>query len=359
MKNSSFVSPLIPSGKVIKGGVQVFIFCSIAGILLSMWWKRPAGLADIVAETNGFYLLFLLPMVFLDYWLGGWRYRLFLNGKELPFVSQWDCMRSNWANMFMGAATPFQTGGAPAQFYILWRKGVSVTDSLVVSLVNYVATLVFFLLASVIAVLLLPGNLFGANFSTIFRGGFALITGVVSLVLIVILIPQAGSAILRTLIGILPINGEKKKKLLEKIASELHRFHTGFRSIYRHNKSGILLTILATLTMYFNKYLIGYVIMLGLGQFVPLDVFLGVQVIQMLLLYFAPTPGASGLAEVSSVWLMGKLMAEPLLVVYTVIQRLATTILAALIGGMVLIREVRSNEKEPKVFIRVSPDADK
>lgn len=349
----------MPSGKVIRGGVQIFVLCSVAGILLSMWWKRPAGLADIVAEINWLFLLLLIPMIFLDYWLGGWRYRLFLNGKELPFVSQWDCMRSNWANMFMGAATPFQTGGAPAQFYILWRKGVSVTESLVVSLVNYIATLVFFLLASVIAVLLLPDNLFGENFSAVFRGGFALIAGVVSLVLIVILIPQAGSSIVRTLIGILPMHEGKKKILQEKITSELHRFHMGFRSISRNNKRGIALTILATLMMYFNKYMIGYVIMTGLGQSVPLDVFIGVQVIQMLLLYFAPTPGASGLAEVSSVWLMGRLMPEPLLVVYTVIQRLATTILAAFIGGMVMIQEVRKSDKEPRMFIPVSPDVDK
>lgn len=344
MEQPSVDRPYLPSQKVIIGGVQAFILFSAAGTLLSIWWKRPSNFDEFIAGIEWRWAILLAPMIWLDYWLGGWRYRLFFNGKQLPDISQWDCMRSNWANMFMGAATPFQTGGGPAQLFILWRKGASVTESLLVSLVNYVATLVFFLTASIAAIVLLPEDLFGVNFTVVFRSGFALIASVASVVLVIFLFPKTGDKIIRFLIKLLPIGPAKKQSLLTKAEDEIRRFHEGFRSILKENKRGLVLTLFATLLLYFNKYLIGYAICLALGQSVPIGIFIGLQIIQMMLLYFAPTPGASGLAELSSVWLMGKLVPESLLVVYSVLQRLVTTVLAAVIGGIVLIQELRNRQ---------------
>lgn len=338
--------PVLPAGKVIRRGVQLFIVCSIIGIILGVWWKRPAGIGEVLANINWSFAALLPPMLFADYWLGGWRYSLFFNGRELPFISHRDCMRSNWANMFMGAATPFQTGGAPAQLFVLWRKGASIADSLLVSTVNYIATLVFFLVASLMALNWLPVNLFGQNFAVVFKGAFLVIACVVSLVLVILLLPGMGRSIVRGLLTALPFGRERKQKLLEKAEQETTRFHDGFRRILQSNKRGVVLTIIATLLLYFNKYLMAYVLITALGQHVPFDVFIGIQIIQMLMLYFAPTPGASGLAEISSVWLMGKLMPESLLVIYTVMHRLITTILAAAIGAWVLMQEVDEAQKD-------------
>lgn len=342
MENRSADTPLLPSQKTILYGIQIFVLCSLAGTLLGMWWKRPAGLGELTARLDWRFWIGLLPLIGLDYWLGGFRYRLFFNGKQLPFISQWDCMRSNWANMFMGAATPFQTGGAPAQLYVLWKKGASVTNSLLVSMVNYVATLLFFLLSSLAALAYLPDNLFGENFGVIFRSGFGVITTVVSLTLMVLFFPQTGKFLIKGVLSVLPIKKEKKERVLKKAGTESQRFNDGFRSILQQNKLGISSAFLATCLLYFNKYLIGYVIVRAMGIEVPFDVFLCIQVIQMLLLYFAPTPGASGLAEVSTIWLMSALMPASLLLVYTVFYRLSTTMLGALAGGVVIIQEMRS-----------------
>jgi uncharacterized protein (TIRG00374 family) len=346
MARPSSDKPVLPAGKVIRGGVQLFIVCSIIGIVLGIWWKRPAGIGEVLANINWSFAALLLPMLFADYWLGGWRYSLFFNGRELPYISQRDCMRSNWANMFMGAATPFQTGGAPAQLFILWRKGATIADSLLVSTVNYIATLVFFLTASLIALAWLPANLFGQNFAAVFKSAFLVIACVVSLVLIILLLPGMGRGIVRSILSAIPLGRERKQKLLEKAELETTRFHDGFRRILQGNKRGVALTILATLLLYFNKYLMAYVLISALGQQVSFEVFIGIQIIQMLMLYFAPTPGASGLAEISSVWLMGKLMPESLLVIYTVLHRLVTTILAAAIGAVVLMEEVNEEQND-------------
>ncbi|MBK9335574.1 MAG: flippase-like domain-containing protein [Lewinellaceae bacterium] len=110
-KSSANVAQLLPARKTVVRGIQAFVLLSLLGTLLSMWWKRPEGLASVLSALEWRFALLLVPLIGLDYWLGGMRYRLFLNGRGFPDVSLWQCMRSNWANMFMGAATPFQTGG--------------------------------------------------------------------------------------------------------------------------------------------------------------------------------------------------------------------------------------------------------
>lgn len=348
MENRSSDTPFLPPVKVMRRGVQAFIVFSFAGMLLSTWWKRPAGMEEIFSRLDGRFVLLLLPLIALDFWLGGLRYRLFFDGKSLPYVSIWDCMRSNWANMFMGAVTPFQTGGGPAQLYVLWKKGVPVSDSLLISTVNLVATLTFFLLSSLLALFWIPQGLFGENFTPVFQSGFAVVMCIVTILLVFLFFPTLAHRILAKIFAAIPGKNEEKRerrqRLLDRIDLELQRFQQGFRRIRKQNKPGIVLTILATQVLFFNKYLMGYVIARAMGQEVPFEVFIGLQIMQLLLIYFAPTPGASGVAELSAVWLMGKLMPEQMLLIYALIWRLATTVLGAIFGGVVLLQEFKEKK---------------
>ena len=339
---------MLPSRRVMLRGMQAFVLFSALGTLLGLWWKRPAGLEDMLGRLEWPFACLLLPLIALDYWLGGLRYRLFLNGEMFPSISLWECMRSNWANMFMGAVTPFQTGGGPAQMYMLWRRGVRIADSLLISTVNLGATLVFFLLSSLVALAWIPENLFGKNFTPVFQTGFVAVGCIAGSILLVLFFPHGAYVFLRKLLGLVPLKSERaitvRARLLDWVANETQRFGSGFQSLLKQNKKGLFLTVIATLVLFSNKYLMGYVIARAMGQHVPFDIFIGLQIIQLLLIYFAPTPGASGLAELSAVWLMGKLMPASLLLIFALLWRFATTILAAIIGGFVLMKELESME---------------
>ena len=346
MESRSFDMSSLPSPRAIRSGAQMFIGLSLTGMLASMWWKQPMGLGEFLTRMHWMYVPLILPLLAIDYFLGGFRYRLFFNGKQLPFVSQWDCMRSNWANISMGAVTPFHSGAGPAQLYIWWRKGASLTDGMLVTMINFVATLVFFMLSSIAALIWLPENLFGDNFTVVFRTGFSVVVLVVTVSILIMLFPQAGLGLIRNFLGILPLGEVRRQKILLKAEGELRRFHDGFRNILRENKRGLVLTVLATIWLYFNKYVIGFTIVTAMGLNVPFDVFVGLQIIQLLLLYFAPTPGASGLAELSTVWLMEKLMPQSMLLIYAVFWRLTLTILPAVIGGFVMFFEFQAMSRE-------------
>ncbi len=353
-------SELLPSSKVMVRGIQGFIIFSLAGTLLGIWWKRPAGLEEFLSRMEWRFFFILIPLVGLDYLIGGLRYRLYFDGKILPYVSLWNCMRSNWANMFMGAATPFQTGGGPAQLYILWRCGAKVGDGVLSSLINFGATLIFFFIASVAALFLLPPTLFGENFAPLLKTGFVAVGGVAALVLFVLLFPHLGMRLIKFLFHLLPGRHEKflalRDRLLNLLEDEAQRFGKSFRKILQQKKWALAATVLLTLTLFFNKYLMGYVIARALGQNVPFGMFVGLQIVQLLVIYFAPTPGASGVAELSAVLLMGKLLPESLLMIYAVFWRLATTIIGAVIGSLVLLFDVRSwHRDEDNGAVRESP----
>jgi uncharacterized membrane protein YbhN (UPF0104 family) len=165
----------LPSVKTINRGIQWFILFTVAGVSLSLWWKSSAKLGVVLEHLDTSYLYLLSPLVALDYILGGFRHRLFFDGKVLPKISMWDNMRANWANIFMGAVTPFQTGGGPAQFYILWRCGAKISESVLVVTINFAATLIFFLVASVAALLVLPADIFATSVVYVIKIAFAVV----------------------------------------------------------------------------------------------------------------------------------------------------------------------------------------
>ncbi len=292
-----------------------------------------------------------------DYWLGGFRYRLYFDGKIFPNVSLWDCMRSNWANMFMGAVTPFQTGGGPAQFYMLWRNGVSITDALLVSVVNLAATLIFFLLSSIAVLNWIPPGFLGAGFTSIFQTAFMVVGSIAGTMLFLLFFPSYGHLLIRKILIFIPLRGERmlkgRDRMLLKTEQEIERFGSGFRSIVQRAKGKLVLTVLATMVLFSGKYVMGYVVARALGQSVPFDLFFGLQIVQLLIIYFAPTPGASGVAEVSAVWLMSKLMPVEILLVYAILWRFSTTIFGAIIGGFVLLKELGVDERRTAAAVIV------
>lgn len=341
--------PALPPSRVLVHGIQAFIAISVLAIVLGIYWKGRPHLA--AAQMRWEWALLLLPLVALDYILGGYRYSLFFDGKILPRISLWNCMRANWGNIFMGAATPFQTGGGPAQLYLLWRSGARLSDGMLVSIVTFAATLIFFLVSAIGAILLLPHDALGPATGPYIRAGFATVGGIAALLLLILTFPRVGLALIRLAFRLIPGRGPRvtawRAKHEARAVAGLASFHEAIRRIVRFKTWSLPVVVLATLALFFNKYLMGYAIARMLGQPVPFGTFLGLQIVQLFLIYFAPTPGASGVAELSSVWLMKSVMSESVLIVYSILWRFVTTVLGAIIGGFILLVEVRGTARRP------------
>lgn len=340
-------SPRLPSRVLIIRGIQAFVLFSALGLAVAFLWKDAVHIDPSRLRWN--WVAALIPLVGLDYLLGGFRYRIFFDGRILPRVSLAACMRANWANIFMGAATPFQTGGGPAQLYMLWRAGAKISDGILVSLVTFAATLAFFVAAAAASLWLLPGGLLGAETQPYLNAGFATVGGMAGGILFLLLFPRVGHVLLRLLVRVIPGRSPRalawRERFHARAAGGIDNIHRALGMILRTKGWSLGVVVGLTFALFFNKYVMGYAIARALDQPVPFGTFLSLQIIQLFLIYFAPTPGASGVAELSSVWLMASVMEESVLIVYSLLWRFATTVLGAIIGGGVLLAELRSADR--------------
>ena len=100
-----------------------------------------------------------------------------------------------------------------------------------------------------------------------------------------------------------------------------------------------------TVIVYLNKFLIAYFVMRAMGLEVDMLEVIFLQWVLYLVLYFAPTPGASGYAEVSAAAVMGPLLPEAHLGAFVVLWRMFSLYIPMALGGMLLLGQLpRSNQ---------------
>jgi len=340
----------LPSLKTVSRGVQIFVLLSLLGILLAFWWRRPLGLGEILRQLKWSYGLLLIPLIAMEYIIGGLRFKLFFGGKYLTKVSLWNCIRSYLANLFMSAVTPMQTGGGPAQLYILWRTGAKVSEGTLVSLINFFATLVFFLIACTISLLILPSHFLGSTLVSLLKIGYVMVVVYALAVIFILFFPRTALIITRGFFQLIPFKRKKIQKIRGRMRLTIEtgtaRFKKAFKEILRYRKWALGVVTGLTVALYFNKFLMGYIIARILWDDVPFTTIIALQIIQIFLIYFAPTPGASGVAELSSTWLIAYVIPSGLVLIYTVIWRFVTTVLGATLGGIVLMSDMRHLNKE-------------
>jgi len=102
---------------------------------------------------------------------------------------------------------------------------------------------------------------------------------------------------------------------------------------------------LLTCVFFAIRLIIPYFIISGLGGNVSIADVMYIQLFITLVSYFSPTPGASGIAEVSSLVLMASLVASPVIAIYTFLWRLCTLYVNTSIGGILLYRELKTSDQ--------------
>jgi uncharacterized protein (TIRG00374 family) len=334
----------IPGTARLTAGILGFALLTVLGFVGLARWRPPEEVGSVLTSVSPKVILLLLVLLAGDFVLGGLRYRIFFNGRIFPFVSLWNCMRANWANMFLGAVTPAQTGGGPAQLYILCRCGVSLSDAVLVSLLNLVATFLFFALGGLAALTLMPPAMLSRGISGVLGAAVAGISLLAGLLIVAIVVQGRTMNLLRRLVTKLSWGSRRTRRwgaMARRIMTrELDSVRRGVRSVAGRGKTTLAWLALATLLLYLNKYFMGFVLASGLQGSVD-RAFIGLQLLQNVVLYFAPTPGASGLAEASSGVLLNHVLDAQVTVLWVVGWRMLTTFCGTILGVFVLIAEGR------------------
>lgn len=329
---------------IIKGALW-FILITIITIAGIFFYSNTGQTLKAISSISIRFVLICLLMLFADLILGAWRNHIFIQ-KLNPGTSFWVSFKANVANMFMGAITPAHGGAGPAQIYVYSRFGVSVINSFTVSLINMGATLIFMPLAGFVALLVLDNDNLNGLVPSLLKYGFSIFLLVLLLFLLAFWKPLwVGEACRKIAAGFGKMFPSKKEKFFnwgEKSYANINKYNKTSSSIIKQYPHLFPLSLLITFVLYLNKYCMQYFILLGLGVHSNITEVIAFQVLIQFMIYFAPSPGGSGFAEVSISVLFGKIVPANLLAVFTVLQRSFLLFFPAIIGAVVVINLLKN-----------------
>jgi len=340
--------------KTIKRGVMVFAIITILTMTGIFLYTNTGTSVSALEDLRPVYLLIILPLLALDLWLGGLRIHIFVR-KLSASAKTWLSFRANLANIFMGAITPSQTGGGPAQLFILQQGGISVARGMSIGVINFLSTIVFFVLAAGTALIFLGSSFSSGAINSLILAGFAVFSFQLIVVLTALLKPVVFEKVfnfLTRLFSRIPSIGKRVDHLRNWFSSFVNSYRESCRIFFSHELPVVFQSFALTVLLYLNKFTIAYFLMRSIGgQGAYVDV-VAIHMLVFFISYFAPSPGASGVAELTTAALMSAILSRNLLPVFALLQRFFLLYIPVILGVFTVLSALkktgaRTAEKEP------------
>lgn len=350
----------------LRRGFALFLVISLLGYAAVVFYGRDAGaFLPSLSRIQWSWVLVGLGLALLD-WVGG-GVRLWVLAREVhPSPSIAGLILAGGMGAWGGYVTPMQAGASPMMIYAMKRIGIPVAKGMTITLMSFFATVIFFAISGPLALAMgagsflgTRGDLMGLSLLDLFKGSMG-IFALLSLVLLsVMVVPGWITGIVRATATWLSRRSRRLAARLESVESGIVTIQESMQTF--NTRRGWIALGWATLISgpnHANKLLAGYVALRAIGieaNFV--DVLL-LQTLITFLLYFAPTPGASGVAEVLSAAVMSVYLPRELTPLYTIIWRSVLSWFTIAAGFFVFSSWVRQGlrgvEVEPTDY---SPEA--
>jgi uncharacterized protein (TIRG00374 family) len=252
-----------------------------------------------------------------------------------------------------GFITPVNSGAGPMTMYTLRRYGIPLPVAVAATFMSFVSTVLFFALAGPLAVafgagrsLGNRGNVLGLSLFDLFKGSLAIIAAIGVLMAVVIFFPRMVRDLIHRAAEAIGRRSRRVADRLERVQAGIDELH---ESVVAFNSPGGFLALVWCTILsgpsHANKLLAGYVAIRALGIEANFVDILLLQTLVMFLLYFAPTPGASGIGEVLSAAVMSSYVPRELTPIYILLWRLTLTYWTLAFGFVVFSGWVRSGLK--------------
>ena len=232
-------------------------------------------------------------------------------------------LRVIFSNYFMALLTPGASGGAVAQVLILKSYGIPLMEATPIVLVRTIFSILF-------SIVMLPLVVWQTDVTIPYISQGMLLTlsflAVFSLLLVLYLLQ---TKFVRSLIY--QLGNRLHKTSPKSLLIKLDRLNEGFGLLYKHPRDSFLVFIESGLSL-LALYCIGPALMFAFTGDLPLVTLLGYMIVLNLILYFAPTPGGTGVAEGLFIVLFGAFVPTGTIGLIAVAWRLVAEYIPFLIG---------------------------
>jgi hypothetical protein len=343
---------------LLKYLVFIIIFIGIT-VLTFVTIYNVFGDETILLNLNLFSskTLFKLVAILILYFLLD-SFRLFYILKTLDVnVSFRYIVKLALVNIFISNITPFATGGGFAQIYFLNRQGVSIGDATAASTIRTVLPIFFFTLFTPIVVI------FDKRILSIFPKDNLIIIGVLILVYSLGIVvfynmirkPKMIKIVVFKLIHLLAakklIKTSTTKKWIQKIFREIDTFSKNITRFFLGNKKNALISLVITILFLLSLFLFPVILIKSLNTEVSSLSIIASQIVITFAMYFAPTPGATGVAEGGFTLMFAEFIEKADVVSLLLAWRFFTIYIGMLIGMVIFYFEMfRDRVRKEKGF---------
>ncbi len=273
-------------------------------------------------------------------------YTLRALGHRLPLAAMF---RLVFINLFFSNVTPMATGGGFAQIWYLTRQGIPVGSATAATTIRTVLAVVFiFSLTPVFLFTLkaLDGHTLShqiavalAVFVTLYLSFFAVLLFRTRWLIL------PADRVISVLRRAHLISARRHDRWQLRLRRESLRFAYSFQDYLRGERRYVLLSVLYTAVFLLSLFSFPALLIRALGYDVDYLVTLGLLVVTTFIMYFSPTPGASGISEGVFGSFFRDMLSGNHLVLVTVSWRLLTIYLGMVIGLVVLQRELMHSRR--------------
>lgn len=298
-----------------------------------------------------------IVLLFLNYAADAARFYFILKTIHVD-VSAKQIVILTFINYFTSNLTPFAVGGGVAQIYFLNRAGIPGGAATAGTTIKTVLPVLFFMITAPMILL------FDRSLDKIFpnRGSFLYVS------ILVVLTILAGVFLFRLQKNPDSLTGmadrfTKRFEKQGKSALRLSKFFRQVREFLSHlalffsgSKKNILLSILMTLLFLFTLFLFPVLLIRDLNPSVSAAEIILSQIVITFVMYFAPTPGSSGVAEAAFILLFSNDVGKGDLVSLTFVWRLFTMYLGIIFGMAVFYAQLfRGRAKQTGKDLKENP----
>ena len=307
-----------------------------------------------------FLLLFFLPFDTIACGIRIWVVCRLLQ----PGIGFWTCLKAEWANVGVAMITPSSSGGGLGQIYMLNRGGANAGSAIAISFITFLGSMVGLLCIGLYNILfsgasdvgpLLRTALWGFTFIAAFVILAAVWPGLFRVVILWIyqVYWQIRGKNHRLAVFSSPpeAQAESSQAHMGRVAAKLvhmtHSYQDNVRKFVRLGKGSFAIVCLLSLSFLLSRCLMAFLCLRFLGiQASTLGGVMEIQMSLILFVFFAPTPGGSGLAEGVSISFMSDVVPVGFAPYYNLLWRFTTLYLAASVGLFFLFRTMVSDARK-------------
>ncbi|MFW5976596.1 MAG: lysylphosphatidylglycerol synthase transmembrane domain-containing protein [Bacillota bacterium] len=267
----------------------------------------------IITTFSFRWIISLLALLGIYFLLDGLRLHYILKVLKLE-VEFTHIFKLVFINIFISNITPFASGGGIAQVYFLHKKGIPLGNATAATTIRTVMSLTFILIS---APLVFIGN---KDIASRFAEAPIFLYLVIFILLYLIffyiiifrnrLIKATVYSFLHFLKSKNLISRKKYFRYLKYLLKHIELFGNNLILFVKGNTLYIILSIFYTVLFLLAEFSFSMLILRGMGYQVNYLSVIFMQIIILFLMYFAPTPGATGVAEGGYSLLFSRLVSQ-------------------------------------------------